>query len=185
MPPCSGALDLILEPHLGKDTEAYHWRSVAFLQRVLTERPARWLPADFKNYDELLSAAADQAVKQLEERTSDKDTGRLGVEEIQLSGHAASHRPRRNSETTAEHHGSATIRNGMEPASRQPQSRPFRKIRRQPGGLGQIHHAHHRRRIRPDGQRTLSRPVSLLVSGQSDLRTVLPTRQKPRSNATC
>ena len=66
-------LDLILEPHLGKDTEAYHWRRVAFLQRVLTERPARWLPADYKNYDELLSAAADQAVKQLEERTGDKD----------------------------------------------------------------------------------------------------------------
>ncbi|MGB2636155.1 MAG: penicillin acylase family protein [Candidatus Acidiferrum sp.] len=66
-------LDLILEPHLGKDTEDYHWRRVAFLQRVLTERPARWLPADYKNYDELLSAAADQAVKKLEERTGDKD----------------------------------------------------------------------------------------------------------------
>jgi penicillin G amidase len=66
-------LDLILEPHLGKDIEAYHWRRVAFLQRVLTERPARWLPADYKNYDELLSAAADQAVKKLEERTGDKD----------------------------------------------------------------------------------------------------------------
>jgi len=67
------ALNLILEPHLGKDTEDYHWRKVAFLQRVLTERPARWLPADYKNYDELLSASADLAVKLLEEKTKDKD----------------------------------------------------------------------------------------------------------------
>ncbi len=67
------ALDLILESQLGKDTEDYHWRRVAFLQRVLTERPARWLPADYKNYDELLSAAADQAVKRLEQKTKDAD----------------------------------------------------------------------------------------------------------------
>ncbi len=66
-------LDLILESHLGKDTEQYHWRRVAFLQRVLTERPARWLPADYKNYDELLSAAADLAVKRLAEKTKDAD----------------------------------------------------------------------------------------------------------------
>ena len=46
---------------------------MAFLQRVLTERPARWLPSDYKNYDELLSAAADQAVKYLEEKTKDAD----------------------------------------------------------------------------------------------------------------
>jgi penicillin amidase len=67
------ALDLILEPLLGSDTELYHWRKLAFLQRVLTERPARWLPAQFKNYDELLSAAADRAVERLEERTNKSD----------------------------------------------------------------------------------------------------------------
>ena len=68
-----GALQLILEPHLGNETEMYQWRSIAFLQRVLTERPARWLPADYKSYDELLTAAADQAVMKLQERTNDKD----------------------------------------------------------------------------------------------------------------
>lgn len=66
-------LYLLLKPHLGEDTDLYRWRKVAFVQRILTERPARWLPADYKNYDELLSAAADQAVKQLEERTKDAD----------------------------------------------------------------------------------------------------------------
>jgi penicillin G amidase len=67
------ALKLILEPHLGNDTADYHWRRVAFLQRVLTEHPARWLPAEYKNYDELLSAAADGAVKYLEAKTDDAD----------------------------------------------------------------------------------------------------------------
>src|SRR5208282_3634294 len=64
------ALHLILEPHLGNEIGQYHWRRVVFLQRVLTERSARWLPADYKNYDELLSAAADLAVKRLEEKTN-------------------------------------------------------------------------------------------------------------------
>jgi penicillin G amidase len=64
------ALDLILEPHLGADTKLYSWRKIAFLQRVLTERPARWLPPNYKNYDELLSAAADGAVRRLETETS-------------------------------------------------------------------------------------------------------------------
>jgi len=65
------ALNLILEPQLGKETELYDWRKIAFLQRILTERPARWLPAEFKNYDELLAAAADKALKRLEENTKD------------------------------------------------------------------------------------------------------------------
>ncbi len=65
------ALDLILEPQIGKAAELYDWRKIAFLQRVLTERPARWLPAEFRSYDELLTAAADKAVKHLEERTKD------------------------------------------------------------------------------------------------------------------
>ena len=66
-------LYLLLRPHLGENTDIYLGRKLTFLQRVLTERPARWLPADYKNYDELLSAAADQAVKQLEEKTKDAD----------------------------------------------------------------------------------------------------------------
>ena len=66
-------LELILQPHLGNDMDQYHWRRVAFLQRILTERPARWLPANYQNYDELLSAAADLAVKNLQQRTGESD----------------------------------------------------------------------------------------------------------------
>ena len=69
----SRTLFLLLQPYLGDDTKIYQWRSLSFLQRVLTERPAKWLPSDYKNYDELLSAAADLAVKKLEERTGHKD----------------------------------------------------------------------------------------------------------------
>src|SRR5260221_1246588 len=59
------ALDMLLEPFLGKETSLYQWRSTTFLQRVLTDRPAKWLPAAYKNYDELLAAAADLAVTNL------------------------------------------------------------------------------------------------------------------------
>ena len=59
------SLDLLLEPFLGKDTAIYQWRSMTFLQKILTDRPAKWLPAAYKNYDELLAAAADRAVERL------------------------------------------------------------------------------------------------------------------------
>jgi penicillin G amidase len=63
-------LNLLLEPALGDSTHLYQWRSTSFLQRVLTERPPSWLPSAYKSYDELLVAAADQAVQQLQ-----RDTG--------------------------------------------------------------------------------------------------------------
>lgn len=72
------ALQLVLQPVLGDETELYQWRSTAFLQRVLTERPAAWLPSAYKNYDELLVAAADESVKHLE-----KDSGSARIEDWQ------------------------------------------------------------------------------------------------------
>ncbi|MFI5057237.1 MAG: penicillin acylase family protein [Candidatus Acidiferrales bacterium] len=63
------ALVLLLEPYLGKDTSLYEWRSTSFLQKVLTDRPAKWLPPAYKTYDELLCAAADRAVGRLAERS--------------------------------------------------------------------------------------------------------------------
>ena len=70
------ALKLILQPVLGDETQFYEWRSTAFLQRMLTERPAGWLPATYKNYDELLVAAADESVKGLE-----RDSGSARIED--------------------------------------------------------------------------------------------------------
>ncbi len=63
------AIDLLLQPFLGQDTNLYQWRTTTFLQKILTERPAKWLPAANKNYDELLAAAADSAVTRLAEQS--------------------------------------------------------------------------------------------------------------------
>jgi len=65
-------LEMILEPYLGNDTVLYDWRSMAFLQKVLTERPAKWLPPAYKNYEELLTAAADRAVSKLAAQTKNQ-----------------------------------------------------------------------------------------------------------------
>ncbi len=63
------AIDMVLEPFLGKETNLYQWRSTTFLQKILTDRPAKWLPSAYKNYDELLAAAADTAVTKLAEQS--------------------------------------------------------------------------------------------------------------------
>lgn len=65
----NSALKLVLDPVLGEDTALYQWRSTTFLQKTLTDRPSKWLPAAYKTYDELLVAAADDAVKQLAENS--------------------------------------------------------------------------------------------------------------------
>jgi penicillin amidase len=62
-------IELLLEPFLGKDSALYQWRTTTFVQKILTDRPAKWLPASFKNYDELLAAAADLAVTKLAEQS--------------------------------------------------------------------------------------------------------------------
>ena len=62
-------LRLILQPYLGDETTLFEWRSTSFLQRTLTNRPANWLPAEYKNYDQLLAAAADLSVAKLAEVT--------------------------------------------------------------------------------------------------------------------
>jgi len=61
------AITMVLEPYLGKETGLYTWRKTAFLQKILTERPAKWLPVGYKTYDELLIGAGDRAVARMAE----------------------------------------------------------------------------------------------------------------------
>jgi penicillin amidase len=61
------AIVLLLEPYLGTETGLYSWRRTTFLQKILTERPAKWLPTGYKTYDDFLMAAADRAVATLAE----------------------------------------------------------------------------------------------------------------------
>jgi penicillin G amidase len=63
------AINLLVEPFLGKETNLYEWRSTVFLQKILTDRPAKWLPMAYKSYDEMLAAAADRAVSKLTEQS--------------------------------------------------------------------------------------------------------------------
>jgi penicillin amidase len=52
----------LLQPYYGETAAT---GGEIFLERVLRERPALWLPASFHNYDELLIASADRAVAEL------------------------------------------------------------------------------------------------------------------------
>jgi penicillin amidase len=54
----------LFHPYLG-DTSPNYPGNEAFVERVLRERPAMWLPKEFHNYDELLIASADLTVAQL------------------------------------------------------------------------------------------------------------------------
>jgi penicillin amidase len=71
----------LLAPYLGDEVTKYElwepqsvyndvwWRDKVFLENVLRERPAGWLPGGFASYDELLMTSADEAVAALEKQT--------------------------------------------------------------------------------------------------------------------
>lgn len=75
----------LLAPYLGDETAKYElwepqsvyndvwWRDKIFLENILNERPAAWLPKGVVNYDLLLISSANDAVEGLarETRTSD------------------------------------------------------------------------------------------------------------------
>jgi penicillin amidase len=65
---------LLLEPKLGSapDTDgdatlswkSYHWMmETVWLQNVLTNQPARWLPPNYASFDDVLNTALDEALK--------------------------------------------------------------------------------------------------------------------------
>jgi penicillin amidase len=66
----------LLEPKLGSDHALYHWglKAVA-LENILTRQPERWLPSGYSGYNELLTAAVEDAVK---DRPADVASWRWG-----------------------------------------------------------------------------------------------------------
>ncbi len=81
-------LEDLLKPYLGKETRKYDWwRNVVFLDNVLRDRPAHWLPKGYANYDALLAGAADQGVSRLRTiwgpREDDWRWGRVNSLELQ------------------------------------------------------------------------------------------------------
>jgi penicillin amidase len=49
------------------------WRDKVFLEKLLRERPAAWLPSGFGSYDELLMTSADEAVAALEKQAGNSN----------------------------------------------------------------------------------------------------------------
>lgn len=67
-------LESLLRPKLGDDWQAYTWfMSPVFLENVLRERPARWLPEGYASYDELLVASLSKAIEELRQEFSATD----------------------------------------------------------------------------------------------------------------
>jgi penicillin amidase len=63
----------LLEPYLSAETDLYQWRGSVLVDRILRERPAKWLPSDYHSYDDLLIASGDQATALLEASTHSKE----------------------------------------------------------------------------------------------------------------
>jgi penicillin amidase len=54
---------MLLEPRLGAAWQEYHWfMQPVWLENLLLHQPARWLPAQYATWDELLAAAVDSAI---------------------------------------------------------------------------------------------------------------------------
>lgn len=61
-------LENLLRPKLGNDWTAYSWpANPLFLENVLRERPARWLPGSHADYDALLRETLRKVLQQLAE----------------------------------------------------------------------------------------------------------------------
>ncbi|MBI4462483.1 MAG: penicillin acylase family protein [Acidobacteria bacterium] len=59
-------LENLLRPRLGDDWDDYSWSAhPLFLENVLRERPARWLPEAYADYDALLRSSLATAVERL------------------------------------------------------------------------------------------------------------------------
>jgi penicillin amidase len=56
--------ELLLEPKLGRDWTRYEWsESSVALENIVRDRPDRWLSPGYANFDDLLAAAVESAVK--------------------------------------------------------------------------------------------------------------------------
>lgn len=79
----------LFHPYMG-DTLPIYPRAEVFLERVLRERPAIWLPPEFHNYDDFLIAGADAAVTELTASTGNQDisTWRWGQRNKLFMAHA-------------------------------------------------------------------------------------------------
>lgn len=56
--------EMLLEAKLGNDAENYEWSEAAVaLENIVANQPARWLPPGYANFNDLLTAAVEKALK--------------------------------------------------------------------------------------------------------------------------
>jgi penicillin amidase len=56
--------EMLLEPKLGNDAENYEWSEAAVaLENIVDKQPDRWLPPGYANFNDLLTAAVEKAIK--------------------------------------------------------------------------------------------------------------------------
>ncbi|HEU4415932.1 MAG TPA: penicillin acylase family protein, partial [Candidatus Angelobacter sp.] len=56
--------EMLLDPKLGADADRYEWSEAAVaLENIVRDQPARWLPPGYSNFNDLLTAAVDKALK--------------------------------------------------------------------------------------------------------------------------
>jgi penicillin amidase len=55
---------MLLESKLGNDADNYEWSEAAVaLENIVDKQPARWLPPGYSNFNDLLTAAVEKAIK--------------------------------------------------------------------------------------------------------------------------
>lgn len=56
---------MLLQPHLGDAASLYTWRERSYvLENLVANAPARWLPAQYTNWNDLLTAALEKGMEQ-------------------------------------------------------------------------------------------------------------------------
>ncbi len=56
--------EMLLDPKLGNDADNYEWsESAVALENIVDKQPERWLPPGYGNFNDLMNAAVEKAVK--------------------------------------------------------------------------------------------------------------------------
>lgn len=56
---------MLLQPHLGDTWKLYSWRERSFvLEQLVTNMPERWLPQQYTNWNDFLTAALERGLKE-------------------------------------------------------------------------------------------------------------------------
>ena len=73
-----------MSPTWSTASNLYQWRGSVLIDRILRDRPPRWLPPTYHSYDEILIESADQATALLEASTHSKELSAWQIGKINV-----------------------------------------------------------------------------------------------------